>query len=63
MYTDSFILFLHILYIQMNFMAKPFEDYLNEKSTVKTLIENKISTKEQNSLIRMKVIFIYLVFN
>ena len=47
----------------MNFMAKPFEDYLNEKSTVKTLIENKISTKEQNSLIRMKVIFIYLVFN
>ena len=34
----------------MNFMAKPFEDYLNEKSTVKTLIENKISTKEQNSV-------------
>ena len=63
MYTDSFILFLHILYIQMSFMAKAFEDYLNEKSTVKTLIENKISTKEQNSLIRMKVIFIYLVFN
>lgn len=52
MYTDSFILFLHILYIQMNFTAKPFEDYLNEKSRVKTLIENKIRAKEQNSLIR-----------
>ena len=45
MYTDSFILFLHILYIQMNFMAKSFEDYLNEKCRVKTLIENKIEPK------------------